>query len=194
MWVSFSIQERGRAWKSWAWAISERSSWGRDLGHAESLLLHQVDWVGIGAPIILWVIVLSVLDQCTACSCQIGTCDWEEKGGMSTICHAIYFPRHPYLRSFDSILPDPGRWLAPFPRFRSNPNPYSSPRSGTLSSRLHLQFPPLSYFPYSNIPHSHTPDSISNSKIFPTLHPFFLSHCFLPNSTIHVACIYFLSP
>lgn len=54
------------------WALSERSSWGRDLAHAKSLLLHQVDWIGIGAHIILWVIVLSVPDQCTASSHHVG--------------------------------------------------------------------------------------------------------------------------
>lgn len=52
--------------------FSERSSWGRDLAHAKSLLLHQVDRVRIGAPIILWVIVLSAVDQCRTCSRHVG--------------------------------------------------------------------------------------------------------------------------
>lgn len=62
----------GRAWKNWGWALSKRSSRGRDLAHTKRLLLHQVDWVRVGAAILLWVLVLMVVEQCTACSSHIG--------------------------------------------------------------------------------------------------------------------------
>lgn len=61
---------------------SQRSSREGDLAPAQSLLLHQVDWVGVGAPIIIWLVVLSVLGPCMACSSQVADLWSEEKNEM----------------------------------------------------------------------------------------------------------------
>lgn len=53
-------------------AAPQRSPWEGDLASAESLLLHQVDRVGVGAPLVVRLVVLGVLGPYTARSSQIG--------------------------------------------------------------------------------------------------------------------------
>lgn len=154
-----------------------RSLWGRDPPHAQRLLLHQVDRVGVGALVVVpHVAVFSAPAQATACWSHTGDLrsghENRTEGHLPCRLRLTPTPQAP------DLVPCPRTLVCSFPQMPPKALSCSRPDPTRRAQRLS----PLPALRWS------CPYTLSFSRLpllpppaFSLSHPFCLSHSLLPN-------------